>query len=89
MLSDAEVNEICDRLFSVSANEWADTFNLSGSDCARAERECDHRASYYAFISGYLAARGGNGCGDCGHVEAYRVGHKRMLEVRKLLGYPG
>ena len=87
MLSDAEVNKICDRLMELPMSEWGDMFDLSSSDCSKVVRECDHRAGYYAAMSGYFAARGGNGCGDHGHVEAYKVGRVRRVKVRKTLGY--
>jgi len=89
MLSDAEVNKICDRLMELPMSEWGDMFDLSSSDCSKVVRECDHRAGYYAAMSGYFAARGGNGCGDHGHEDACKSGKARKAKVRKALGYTG
>ena len=88
MLSDAEVNEICDLLMELPANEWEGAIEgISSSEIGKVERECDRRSSQYAVISGYLSGRGGSGAGDHGHVEAYKVGLVRGVKVRKALGY--
>ena len=40
-----------------------------------------------ALLSGYLDARGNTGCGDNGHAEGVKYGNRKLVAVRKALGY--
>lgn len=54
---------------------------------SKLEREADNLAKMAAFLSGYLAARGGSGCGDCGHESAIKTAEERQDKVSVALGY--
>jgi hypothetical protein len=61
--------------------------NLSEEDCTEIANECETLLQRLAFVGAYTAARGGNGCGDCGHESAIKQARKRVKAVRKALGF--
>lgn len=66
-----------------------DTMNSEFSQQYRSELldELEALACRAAMLSGYIASRHGEGCGDQGHRDAVKEANRRLKLTRKAIGY--
>ena len=63
------------------------TSKLTTTERGDACRELEGLAAKAAFVSAYLSARYGEGCGDQGHDYAVKCANRARRLVRKAFGY--
>ena len=81
-----------ERFIKTSPSDWDKLFKRMDKEenpvsLQELERNADHLAQKLVMISEYLAVRGAAGCGDGGHENALAASGKRVVKVRKVLGY--
>src|SRR5512146_1863134 len=67
---------------------WEDRVSaLSMSERQELERWLDSVCERAAMLSGYLDARGVTGCGDNGHADGVKHANRKLVAVRRALGF--
>lgn len=69
----------------VSWGEWSQTQNPP--TLMQVVGRLNSLASHYAMLARYLERRGGGAGGDQGHEDASRQANRRLVQVRRVLGY--
>jgi len=76
------------QMIAAPAVSWEATIDkMSSSERDDLLREVEAVACRAALFSGYVGQRYGYGCGDQGHKHAAKEANRRLVKVRKALGF--